>query len=206
MTNKRRGNTSKPKLIPPGPNHPWDPTYLTRLTKKWKKQGVSFSAEVFYTPNSFLQVGIRAAGVGRIRRTSRTKFRNATDELFDQLCDEVTLIPCKTCHKNKAFDPKIHKKKETNRHGQCEKCFMKPLRDAAKAEEEKCRQEEERMDALKKGRGFRYKLIAWVHPKSGGDDFGFVKYFKTKPSKKIIRNMLKRKSSALTDDYTLDKL
>lgn len=196
----------KPKRIPPGPDHPWDSTYLTRLSKKWKKGKIAFRAEVFYEAGGIFQVDIRGSGIGSISRITRIKFANATDKMFDRLCAEVSLVPCKICRRNRAFDPKVHRISETNRNGVCEKCFIKALyAEGAEAEKQE-RKEEDKIDARKKERGFAYKLVAWVHPKQGGDDYSITDYYQQKPTARFIKERLKKRRSAILDDYKVTRL
>jgi len=63
-----------------------------------------------------------------------------------------------------------------------------------------------RKDASMKKKGYEYRLAAWIHPKSGGDDYKLTVYCPTKATKAEIKGILKEHNSACYDDYKLIKL
>lgn len=61
-----------------------------------------------------------------------------------------------------------------------------------------------REEARAKARGFRYKAVVWIH--RDGDDVYVVRYFKTRPTRRALRDVAARKRSMILDDYSLAKL
>jgi hypothetical protein len=77
-----------------------------------------------------------------------------------------------------------------------------------KIEENEARREKERITRETKlfADGFRWKLTAWIHPEAGGDDYMLVQYSTHRPSDAKVKTMLKRRRSAVLDDYRIDPL
>ena len=53
----------------------------------------------------------------------------------------------------------------------------------------------------------KYKFVAWVHPKRGGDDYpidGVVHALDRKEAKELIRKYLAKRSMC-PDDFTIEK-
>jgi hypothetical protein len=51
-----------------------------------------------------------------------------------------------------------------------------------------------------------FKFEAWVHPKKGGDDYMITGRFEApsmKSAKEVMKSLLKKKDSALLDDYQI---
>lgn len=55
-------------------------------------------------------------------------------------------------------------------------------------------------------RGFRYWVVAWVHPKGGGDDYMIDIYEGKLLNRADIHAILKKKRSSVLDDYGQFKL
>lgn len=60
--------------------------------------------------------------------------------------------------------------------------------------------------AIYKRKGYSYVLNAWIHPKKGGNDFFYRKFFTVKPTKAQIELILKKKKSAIINDYNIEKI
>ena len=77
-----------------------------------------------------------------------------------------------------------------------------------KAEIEKLYQEmksEDKKEDLKhKSLGYKYKLIYWIHPIEGGDDYKMISYTRIKPSKETIKYLLR--NSEVKNDYAVVEL
>lgn len=73
-------------------------------------------------------------------------------------------------------------------------------------EEKRIRREEASEDKKMKAKGFRYKLVAWVHPETGGDDYPIAAYCVVKPTVKEIKKLLTKKGSCHDSDYTIKTL
>jgi hypothetical protein len=125
--------------------------------------------------------------------------KSATEADVRRLLAAVRIIPCRRCAAP-AFDPATI---ETNRAGLCEACFLSDLEaDIAQAEEAE-RQEIEERDRRMKAAGMRFRVSAWVHPESGGDDYQMDCYFAATPTDEQIRGLLRGKGSRVLDDYRL---
>lgn len=127
-----------------------------------------------------------------------------TDEQVMGLFRRVALCKCSQpgCERL-AFDPAVL---STNRDGQCEQCFMTKLRatfDAAAAKEA---QKEAALDAKMKAKGFTHKVVAWVHPKAGGDDFKLIMHTVGKPTEAQIKKELRKSGSSVETDYNVVEL
>ena len=63
------------------------------------------------------------------------------------------------------------------------------------------------MNTNKKKRArWNWKLTAWVHPDMGGDDYLIEYEFEIKPTKEEIKKLLRKHSSAATNDYRLEPI
>lgn len=127
-----------------------------------------------------------------------------TEEQVMGLFRRVALCKCSQpgCERV-AFDPA---KMSTNRGGQCEECFMTKLRaqfDAAAAKEAK---KEAALDAKMKAKGFTHKVVAWVHPKAGGDDYKLIIHSVGKLTDAAIKKELRKEGSNVETDYTIVEL
>lgn len=139
-------------------------------------------------------------GDARIR--SAQPFRSATQIDIETLFHTVKLKKCTKCS-NLRFDAKTV---ETNRKGLCETCFTQKLKawfEKAKAKED---EHEAREDQKMKDKGYTHKLIAWIHPKAGGDDYQIITYYTKEPTPKEIETLIAYKHSHITDDYKLTTL
>ena len=56
-------------------------------------------------------------------------------------------------------------------------------------------------DAQMRKEGMKYRTTAFVHPKSGGDDYIVDIYTEHPPTKEEIHKHLKQRNSAIFDDY-----
>lgn len=102
-----------------------------------------------------------------------------------------------------AFDPAVM---HTNRGGQCEECFMTKLQaqfDAVAAREAK---KEAALDAKMKAKGFTHKVVAWVHPKGGGDDYKLIIHSVGKLTDAAIKKELRKEGSNVETDYAIVEL
>ncbi len=50
---------------------------------------------------------------------------------------------------------------------------------------------------------YTHKVVAWIHPAAGGDDYQVDIYFGGKPTDEQIKASLKKSRSRVLDDYTL---
>jgi hypothetical protein len=141
-----------------------------------------------------LQVEVRVAG-GRTYFQGSMSYDSATDADVVALAEQVRLCPCTRCKSPAIDDPK------SNRAGLCEKCFMGDL----DARYQKARQKEEGKEAAQnakaKKQGYLFKTVAVVHPKNGGDDYRVFWYSATAPTAAEVADILRKRRSAVLDDY-----
>lgn len=122
-----------------------------------------------------------------------------SDTHVRSLLDAVRVAPCTRCA-TPAFDSATV---ETNRGGLCEACFLGDLRaelaEAQKAEQRALAARDRRM----KREGMAVRVTAWIHPEAGGDDYEIDWYFKTRPTRKQVADLLRQRGSACLDDYQI---
>lgn len=132
----------------------------------------------------------------------KLKFSEATEQDMIDMCNQVKLVPCKTCGKP-AFDPSVV---DTNRDGECEACFMAALTKEYEASRKKEAAALARRDRNRAKQGYTHRVTAWVHPSKGGDDYMVDIYSLGKPSKALITSELRKMGSRVLDDYTIVEL
>lgn len=135
-------------------------------------------------------------------RDKNVPFADAQEDHVVRMTDSVQVIACPRC-RAPAFDPSSV---DTNRDGLCEACFMSDLNEQFAAAKRLEAATEKAMDARWMADGYRYKVVAWVHPLKGGDDYAIVRYFKRRPRASVIASHLRRIGSAVTDDYEIRKM
>jgi hypothetical protein len=65
---------------------------------------------------------------------------------------------------------------------------------------------QKKLDAKYKAQGFTHRLVAWVHPLTGGDDYSVQRYWKTRPADHQVQKILKKAHSAVLNDYCVVEL
>jgi hypothetical protein len=113
--------------------------------------------------------------------------------------ESVKISKCKHCD-NFAFDPTTVK---TNRDGACENCFVEAIMKDYNEEMAKENAETVKKHIEMYAKGFRFVVMAWVHPQQGGDDYQIDVYFNVAPKAKDIQATLKKQRSIQTDDYSV---
>lgn len=129
-------------------------------------------------------------------------FETATESDADELLKGVHLAECACpgCKGVQFVDP------TSNREGKCEKCFLGELNNEYEAAKAKADAEEAVIDKEKYEQGFRYKVIAWIHPERGGDDYSMALYCTIKPTKAAIKKELKKLGSSVLDDFQMEEM
>ncbi|MBK4738737.1 hypothetical protein [Noviherbaspirillum pedocola] len=121
---------------------------------------------------------------------------NASRQQVEALFERVHLCACRTCGQP-AFDPNYH---DTNRAGQCERCFLRDLRAQLDAGQQAEKERFAKLDAEHKAKGFTHRVDAHIHPVGGGSDRA-VSFYVQNASDAEIRRELKRQGSASPDDF-----
>jgi hypothetical protein len=156
------------------------------------------------TPNYGLQcqVTIPDGGGSAYLHDKTLKFENAQLADLETMLGRVKVCKCEKCGKP-AFDPSSV---QTNRSGGCEACFMEALN--KKYEQSMAREKAKRrkLDEQRKAQGFTHKVEAWVHPEAGGSDYEIVLFAKSLPTAALIQKELKKRRSAVMDDYVVSAL
>ena len=129
-------------------------------------------------------------------------YKKAQASDLEAMLASVKVCKCKKCGKP-AFDPSTV---ETNRAGECEACFMAELQKQFDKENAKEKAKVAKMDAKRKLQGYTHKVVAWVHPEEGGDDYQMVMYTAGKPSDDTITKELKKRKSAVLNDFQVTVL
>ncbi len=136
------------------------------------------------------------------RLESKVLFHEATEQDVFKLLAKTKFVHCLKCGEM-TFDSKVM---DTNRNGWCEACYMTALNEQAEANHRKEAQKAEARDKKMFSKGYRYKLVVWIHPTDGREDYGIESYSKKELSEIQIRRTIKKEGSAILDDYTQTKL
>jgi len=69
-------------------------------------------------------------------------------------------------------------------------------------------QKEAKYDAKQKAKGYVWKVVAWIHPEAGGDDYKMAWYCggKTAPTDETIKGWIKKKRSRVETDFKVTAL
>ena len=176
-----------------------------KTTYQLQRNGISLKAEispcVWGHKGYPLQVRVYDPNDGMLGDTFlRDKSKNwdtATEADVRALLKTVKLSECVNdgCTNLRFIDP------ESNRAGQCEKCFCAKLdeeyQEAVKEEEAQLAKQ----DKQQYKKGMRYRVTAWIHGQ-GGDDQQVDIYFSKKPTPAMIR----KQARSSQDDWTILKL
>lgn len=182
-------------------------TYHRDLDGELKMSGAVSPCVFMYHPYP-LQVEVtlrRHAGesFGVAYAVDRTKNAETyTDADVERLLASVRVTACRRCT-NPAFDPRTV---ETNRAGLCESCFLDELNAEFTKAEESERRELLTRDQRMKEQGMAVRVSAWIHPKTGGDDYQIDWYLEAPPAPQKIRGMLRDEGSSVLDDYQIVNL
>lgn len=164
---------------------------------------VAYTAEVspccWMYPGYGLQLSVSIESGGNVLVHDKSiPFSEATIEQARAMAEKVRVCKCSCCDRP-AFDPSTA---QTNRNGQCKKCFMDNLNAEFAAEQKKIDDKLKRKDKSMKAKGFTHRVEAWVHPFHGGDDYQ-VSIWMQNPTAQMIRGELKRQGSSVLTDYTV---
>lgn len=85
----------------------------------------------------------------------------------------------------------------------CDHCFMADITAELEAEQKKVDAEDAKRDVKMAAKGYTHRVIAWVHPSRGGDDYQIVLYSVGHPRVTDIEKTLKKRQSSRLDDYTI---
>lgn len=88
----------------------------------------------------------------------------------------------------------------------CEACRLEKIYKEYAAEVAKEAKLEKIEDAKQRKAGFTHKTEAWIHPKKGGDDYRVNWYSRGEMSEQEIKALLRKKGSAVVDDWKQFKL
>jgi len=113
------------------------------------------------------------------------------------LDDHLTKAKCSTCDGSYLKSDKVEKKYQNTL---CTLCNHKEVKLKSDLEQ---KQEANKLLAQDKQQvksGHKFRITAWIHPKSG-DDYTLDFYYKVLPSDSEIKNTIKSKGSIVLDDY-----
>lgn len=140
--------------------------------------------------------------LGRGTADSKVSLDNATEADVDEAVSRIRFPKCK----KKGCEGRFFDHPGTNREGLCETCFLeKANARIAKAMEREAKQEARR-DEKKKAQGFTRKVVAWIHPEGGGDDYQIEIYSQGEMPEKEIMAIIARRKSSVTNDYRVLEL
>lgn len=88
---------------------------------------------------------------------------------------------------------------------ECDKCAKVRIAAEYQHEMKKVEIQEAAEEKLMHKKGYRWKILAWVHPTSG-DDYQISAYTTVKPSQFEVAALLKKKKSTILTDYELKEL
>lgn len=128
------------------------------------------------------------------------QFSDCTIEQAQTLAETVKVRKCSCCD-NPAIDPGVT---ETNRAGQCEKCFLAKLRRELEADQKKEEAKLRKKDGKMKLKGYTHRVEAWVHPEHG-DDYQ-LSIWAIDPSAEDIQKILRKRGCSIGTDYQLIQL
>jgi len=175
---------------------------LAAYAKTFTQAGVNFTVTV--SPCSWmhrgygLQVLIQGENFGQNTALNKQlDFADATPADVDAL-SVIELVPCSNKCGRMAFDPARHK---TNRAGQCETCFLIELTAELERELAEGKKEDAAYDARMAKEGYTHKVVAWVHPSAGADDYQIVMHSKGEMPPAEIEAALRKNKSRLTNDW-----
>lgn len=175
-------------------------------SRQFTKDGITFTATVdpcvFMYPKYPLQMGITAEGMGRLTVSDRSvTWETCTNNHIEALC-AIHLCACSKCGAP-AYDATKH---DTNRAGQCEKCFMDEILGEFDKAQKKQNAKDKREAKKMKAKGYTHSVLAWVHPERGGDDYQIMLYTIGAPSPKSIEATLRKRGSRVLNDYSISPL
>jgi hypothetical protein len=163
-------------------------------------------------PNWGLQIGVSIDDGGKTRHNSTgarrpdLPFEKATVGDALALFESVGVVPCRTCGAP-AFDPATS---ITNRAGECESCFLERIDRDYQRQMLPSRIRELKAELQRAGdhkaKGFTHRLLAMIHPEAGGDDYLVEFFTKKEPTPAEIEKLLKKRRSAVLNDYRLTHL
>ena len=186
------------------------PGEIARATFSREVDGAKLSAEispcVWMNEGYPLQIQVTMAdGGGNVYLTDKTKnFKTATPAAIEAMLAGVKVCRCKNkACKNLSFDPAAA---QTNRKGECEHCFMKKLNASFAKLQAKEDAKLKALDVSHKAKGFTHRVSAWVHPKQGGSDYQIDLYSKGRMTDIDVQKLLKKKGSAVTNDFQIIEL
>lgn len=160
---------------------------------------VSVSPCSWMYPGYGLQIEVRVAGGQRIVNDKSLSFANATDADVARLAAQVKLCACVKCGAPAIVDTD-GTAAQYRRNGQCEACYMAPF--LANMDREQARADLKAAAADRKMlvKGFKFKTVANVHPRSG-DDYQVLLYTIAAPTAAEMAVVLKKRRSEVLDDY-----
>jgi hypothetical protein len=115
---------------------------------------------------------------------------------FAELCPIKPHV-CKVCNAKILFRESAYRKAD-----ECEVCAMKRFDKEFAVIHEDMDKKEKKRDLQHMEKGYRWKLIAWVHP-SRGDDYQIVTYGVNRITPQDALAILKKKGSRVLNDYTI---
>lgn len=186
----------------PGEKNVIDPDYR----RKVRVDGVSFLVSLepgCWSGNLAIYVdGPKRFGSGIFR--SRRAFSRAVFADLEKLIKGIRLAPCRmpACKGRYVagnFLAFTNPKKFCRRHWGTY-LHVRAVKAAAKQNAM-----EQKSDAAKKSRGYRYKAIVWIH-RDDRDDTAVRLYFKKKPSRGALAKEARARKSRLMGDVTVTRL
>jgi hypothetical protein len=127
---------------------------------------------------------------------------------YDQYTEEdfaATIVGCEAFLVVCPCGAPAWKHPSTNRDGHCEICFMAKLdADFAEATRKETAAERKRDMRLFK-QGYKFKVVAWVHPEAG-DDYQIVCHHEEQPTTREVIAMLRKRGSRVLTDFRIQSM
>lgn len=175
---------------------------------QFSKNGLSLTASIPPYVNGMptIDIDITDEQGGSIRLTTTMLTKDFTDSHLVLFCDALDFktVQCKVC--GALILDRSSENLYSRTADECEKCALKRINEKYGILMAKEQQKEAKRDIKMKTQGYTYKVVAWVHPKQGGDDYQIVLYTMAKPSKKEIQKTLQKEKSKELGDYTVTSL
>jgi len=158
-------------------------TVLVRIPTSWAES---------WGENVILPVSFERCTVEQLAEAVRAFFK-----------EPDALAPCPDCGAmtwNRKHYPSKY------RDQRCSPCWFKAFNAEWEEKAKVAQAKAAKRDAQMKAKGFTHKLKAVVHPKAGGDDYVLEAYLPKAPAAGEIETLLRRRRSAILNDYAVTPL
>jgi hypothetical protein len=180
---------------------------LTRTSEVGDCLSLSVDPCSWLYPGHGTQVCVTLAGSGRthfkLRRDGQcVSWSDLTRQDLEAALESVRMTACTRCG-GRTFEVGFQ---GPECKGLCDRCSLADMRAVLGRLDDAQQRAQIRMDAKAWAQGSRWRVLGWVHPKRGGDDYPVLHYFSRQPSKQEVHALFAREGSAITQDYAVHEL